>query len=70
MDPIIEKQLFAIWLGFTDMFDGRGPDRTAEASADMRRFAAEWLALVPRNQDALRAYLDRWTDAYGPPSWH
>jgi hypothetical protein len=69
-NPGAQKALFSIWLGFNDMFDGRVPDGTAQASADLRQFANEWLVMTPDDDDALNAYLERWTLAYGPPAWH
>lgn len=54
--------LYLIWGALTDAMDapGRGsPEQDAEAVRDMKRAAAEWLAVIETPADRA-AYCDRW----------
>jgi hypothetical protein len=50
--------LSLVWGSLTDWIENK-PQETAQAEAEMRRAAREWLA-VPDDEAALRAYFDRW----------
>lgn len=51
--------MYCLWGALTDWVELK-PDEEARACAEMARAAREWLALDPRDSDAVCRYFDHW----------